>query len=170
MLRTAQEAVSPLAGLLAAKGYGVLAVVGAEMSPVLTEPGIGLPVLDMALFSERLCRAPELPDIAARLQAAWPGLPIVRLPDPDLAPEPEDEAWRLPIRLGRDWALDQVCERIDDIMLAAAARRQPSEGPGRDGRGRIQALPERRGTGTALQEVRRLVAGTTRVTGDDAVV
>ncbi|MBY0299674.1 MAG: hypothetical protein K2X71_27175 [Methylobacterium sp.] len=123
LLRTADEAVPRLAGLLKAKGYGVLSVIGTGMSPILTMPGIGLPVLDLALVSGALRRSPALPGIAARLRGAWPGLPIVALPDGPLAVREAASPYQGCPDLAAGASLDDLCAHLDAVMLAAAERR-----------------------------------------------
>ncbi|WP_407528944.1 hypothetical protein [Methylobacterium oryzisoli] len=123
LLRTADEAVPRLAGLLKAKGYGVLSVIGPRMSPVLTMPGIGLPVLDLALVSGALRRSPALPGIAARLRGAWPGLPIVAIPDGPLAVREASSPYQDCPDLAAGASLDELCAHLDAVMLDAAERR-----------------------------------------------
>ncbi|TGD95327.1 hypothetical protein EU555_28305 [Methylobacterium nonmethylotrophicum] len=134
--------MTPLAGQLAAKGYGVIDAVGPELSPALTAPGIGLPVVDLALVSADLSASPDLPEIAARLRAAWPRVPVVRLPT-----------------LARDRSLDEICEQLDEIVLAVVQSRADAERLRDEAQGlAAQVRRARAGLDDAVADARRLMS------------
>ncbi|MFH6783967.1 MULTISPECIES: hypothetical protein [Methylobacterium] len=117
MLRSAGEAVPALAGQLAAKGCGGVDAVGPDLRA--DPPGPGIRVIDLALVSASLSASPELPAIVVRLRATWPHVPLVCLPG--AAPAPG-----LPT-LSRTLSLSELCERLDEIVMAAAQTRAESQ-------------------------------------------
>jgi hypothetical protein len=160
MLRTAGEAVAPLAGQLAAKGYDVVDAVGADLSPALTAPGFGLPVVDMALVSAGLSASPDLPGIAARLRESWPGLTLVRLPD-------AGPGFDLPALPG-DLSLDEICEQLDEIVLETARIRTDADRLRREAHAlTIQVRRTRGGLEDAVADARRLLAEARQPAGQD---
>lgn len=157
MLRDAGEAVPPLAGQLAAKGYGIVDAVGTELDPVPAAIAGGW-VVDLALVSPGLSASPELPGIAARLRVAWPRLPLVCLPEAAAVPG-------LP-SLSRDMSLSEICERLDDLMLAAAEMRAEAERLHWMATGFAARVRQARlGLGHAVADAQRLLAEVRRLPG-----
>lgn len=150
MLREAGEALPPLAGQLAAKGYGIVDVVGTALDPVPAAIDDGQ-VVDLALVSAGLSVSPDLPGIAARLRAAWPRLPLVCLPDSASVPG-------LPA-LSRDMSLSEICERLDELVLAAFGMREEARRLRWMATGLAAQVREARlGLGDAVADSRRLLA------------
>lgn len=158
MLRTTGEAVPDLVGQLAAKGYGIVDAVGPEFDP---EPR----VIDLALVSAGLSASTELPTVVTRLRAAWPHLPLVCLPG--AAPVPGLPA------LSRTANLSEICERLDEIVLAAAQTRAEARRLRQAGEGLTARVRQARiGLTDAVAEARRLLAEARQLTakgrpGDD---
>jgi hypothetical protein len=154
VLRTADEVVPMLAGHLAAKGYGVLDAVGAAVCAA--PPGSGFRVIDLALVSAGLSASPTLPEVAGRLRKAWPRLPLVGLPG--TVPVPGLPA--LPDGL----SLPEICERLDEIMLATARNRVEAARLRRSGEGlAAQVRQARLGLADAVADARRLLAEARRL-------
>ncbi|TNC15883.1 hypothetical protein FF100_01045 [Methylobacterium terricola] len=148
MLRTTGEAVPPLAWELAAKGYGIVDAVGPDFGTRL--PGPGPRVIDLALVSAGLSLSPELPTVVARLRAAWPHLPLVCLPG--AAPVPG-----LPV-LSRTSSLSEICERLDEIVLASAQARTEARQLRQAGESLTARVRQARlGLTDAVVEARRLL-------------
>ena len=148
MLRTAGEAVPALAGQLAAKGYSVVDAVGPEIGavPAGAEPR----VIDLGLVSAGLSTSRDLPAVTVRLRAAWPHLPLVCLPG--VPPVPGLPA------LSRNLSLSEICERLDEIVLAAARTRADAEGLRWTGKGLVARVRQTRlGLTDAVLEARRLL-------------
>ncbi len=73
-------------------------------------------MVDLALVSAGLSVSPDLPDIAARLRVAWPRLPLVCVPEAVSVPG-------LPALSG-DMSLSEICERLDELVLATVEMRE----------------------------------------------
>ena len=157
LLREAGEAVPPLAGQLAAEGYGIVDAVGTALEPVPAAIDGGC-VVDLALVSPGLSVSPDLPDIAARLRAAWPRLPLVCLPE--AAPVPGLPA------LSEGMSLSEICERLDELVLAAAEMRDEARRLRWMAGGlAAQVRQARLGLGDAVADARRLLAAARRLPG-----
>lgn len=158
MLRNAGEALPPLAGQLAAKGYGIVDVVGTALDPVPAAIDGGR-VVDLALVSAGLSVSPDLPDIAARLRVAWPRLPLVCLPEAASVPG-------LPA-LSRDMSLSEICERLDELVLAAAGMREEARRLRWMATGLAAQVREARlALGDAVADARRLLAEARALSGE----
>lgn len=157
MLREAGEAVPPLAGQLAAKGYGIVDAVVTELDPVPAAIDGGW-VVDLALVSAGLSVSPDLPDIAARLRVAWPRLPLVCVPEAVSVPG-------LPALSG-DMSLSEICERLDELVLATVVMREDARRLRWRATGlTAQVRQARLGLGDAVAEARRLLAEAGRLPG-----
>lgn len=157
MLREAGEAVPPLAGQLAAKGYGIVDAVVTELDPVPAAIDGGW-VVDLALVSAGLSVSRDLPDIAARLRAAWPRLPLVCVPEAVSVPG-------LPALSG-DMSLSEICERLDELVLATVEMREDARRLRWRATGlAAQVRQARLGLGDAVAEARRLLAEAGRLPG-----
>ncbi|WP_156312072.1 hypothetical protein [Methylobacterium platani] len=158
LLRTADEAVPPLAGSLAAKGYGIVDAGGGELPAGPLQAGTR--VVDLALVSAGLSASPDLPGVATRLRAVWPRLPLVGLPG--AAP-----ASGLPVLPG-DLSLPEICERLDEIVLAAAQSRADAAALRRTSLGLVAQLRQARlGLTDAVADARRLLAEARRLSARD---
>lgn len=148
LLRSAGEAVPVLAGQLAAKGYGVVDAVGPDFRAA--PPGPGAQVIDLALVSAGLSASSELPAITVRLRATWPHLPLVCLPG--AAPVPGLPA------LPRTLSLSEICERLDEIVLASAQIRAEARRLRQAGEGlAVRVRQARLGLTDAVLDARRLL-------------